>query len=267
MQRECAIVCRLPTFPVVLHLYLAPTPNHSDPECINMMTTTQKPEPARNGRVKVLIVDDHPIVCERLDEVINCQPDMVVCGTASDRARGMTLVEQTRPDVAIVDLSLGRESGFELIKDIVVFNSRVAVLVLTMHEEAVFGERSARAGARGYLVKNVSSRVVVEAVRCLRDGGTCFSPALTARLASRVIGQPRAACLATIDTLPDREAEIVRWLAQGLTTPQISERLGIAESTVETHYARIREKLNIENLRALRQAAIRWSQRPDSPPA
>src|ERR1039457_2888977 len=142
---------------------------------------------SENQKRKVFIVDDHPLVRAWLTTLINQQPDLAVCGEAATAAEAMQAVETSKPEVAIVDISLADSSGIELIKDVKQAWPSLVVLVLSMHEELHYAERALRAGARGYLMKRETTRKVIPAIRQVLEGKLCVSEALAAAMAAQFV--------------------------------------------------------------------------------
>src|SRR5215831_18095077 len=135
--------------------------------------------PGTSGTVtpkrSVFIVDDHPLVREGLTNLVNSQSDLIVCGEAKDSAEAIARITKARPDVAIIDISLTNESGLELIKHLVRQFPQVALIVLSMHDEALYAERALRAGARGYVMKHETSKNVLASIRQVLAGGVYVS--------------------------------------------------------------------------------------------
>src|SRR6476660_1547638 len=131
---------------------------------------TTKDKPASAPKTKVLVVDDHPIVRERLAELINQEPDLNVCGEAEDAREALKAVDALLPDLAIVDITLKDTYGIELLKQLKERHPRLPVLVLSMHDESLYGERALRAGARGYLTKQEATKKVITAIRQVLAG-------------------------------------------------------------------------------------------------
>lgn len=214
----------------------------------------------RNSAIRILVVEDHPIVRERLAEVIHREPDLVVCGEAEDHHQAVDLVDTTHPDLAIIDLTLKQSHGLDLIKDLRVGHPALPVLVFSMHDEALHAEQAVRAGARGYISKQEATSRLIKAIRTVLDGQIYLGPKLTAHLASRLTDRPRSAVGCSVDLLTSRELLVFELLGQGLGTRQIGQRLHLHMSTVETYRARIKDKLGLRDANDLLQHAIRWVQ-------
>jgi DNA-binding NarL/FixJ family response regulator len=213
------------------------------------------------GSIRVFIVDDHPLVREWLGNLLRLETDFEVIGEAADGARGLAAMLRLRPDVAIVDLSLPRSSGLELIKDLRSNLPDTQVLVLSMREEIGDVERAFRAGARGYVMKRQSTGEIVPAIRAVHaeKGHLYADPAILGALASRMLHRPLNQDSASPEVLTDRELEVFRRVGDGWSTRRISDELQISLSTVHTYYGRIREKLGMSEAAELVRAAVQWN--------
>ena len=220
------------------------------------MDSTSKTSEARKSRV--FLIDDHPLVREGLANLINGQNDLVVCGEAEDSAGAMTGIAKTRPDVALVDISLKNESGLELVKNLESQFPLVAMIVLSMHDEALYAERALRAGARGYVMKRESTKSVLASIRRVMEGGVYVSERVVNSMARRFSSSPKGTESSPVERLSDRELEIFRLLGQGRTTAQIAEDLHLSLKTVQAYCARAKEKFGVSSLGELLRAAIRW---------
>jgi DNA-binding NarL/FixJ family response regulator len=207
---------------------------------------------------RILVVDDHPMIRERLAEVIQREPDLAVCGEAEDRHRALEMVQSTNPDLIIVDLTLKNSHGLDLIKDLHALHPELPVLVISMHDESLHAERVIRAGARGYITKQEATRKVLHAIRAVLDGNLYLSEKMSLRLASQAARRPRAKPAFPIDQLADSELRVFELIGQGYGTREIAQLLGIHMRTVETYRARIKEKLDLKDASALLRCAIHW---------
>jgi len=207
---------------------------------------------------RVFLVDDHPLVREGLTNLINGQNDLVVCGEAEDSAGAITGITKARPDVVLVDISLKNESGLELVKNLENQFPLVALIVLSMHDEALYAERALRAGARGYVMKRESTKSVLASIRRVLEGGVYVSERVVNSMARRISSSPKRVESSPVERLSDRELEIFRLLGQGRTTAQIAEDLHLSLKTVQAYCARAKEKFGVGSLGELLRAAIRW---------
>ena len=213
---------------------------------------------ARKSRV--FIVDDHPLVREGLTNLMNGQNDLIVCGEAKNSAQAIDGIMKTRPDVALIDISLENESGLELVKQLAGQFREVALIVLSMHDEGLYAERALRAGARGYVMKHETSSSVLASIRRVLEGGVYISERIINRMAMRLTLPGGAAATSPVERLSDRELEIFRLLGQGRTTSQIAEDLHLSLKTVQAYCARAKEKFGVTSLTELLRAAIQWDE-------
>ena len=207
---------------------------------------------------RIFIVDDHPLVREGLTNLINGQSDLTVCGEAEDSGGAVAGIAKGRPDVALIDISLKNESGLELVKNLDNQFPLVALIVLSMHDEALYAERALRAGARGYVMKRETSKSVLTCIRRVLEGGVYVSERVVNRMARRLSASPKTAETPPVERLSDRELEIFRLLGQGRTTSEIAEDLHLSLKTVQAYCARAKEKFDVNSLGELLRAAIRW---------
>jgi DNA-binding NarL/FixJ family response regulator len=210
----------------------------------------------RKGRI--FVVDDHPLVREGLANLINAQHDLMVCGEAEDSTQAIARIVKARADVALVDISLKNESGLELVKDLRSQFPPLALIVLSMHDEALYAERALRAGARAYVMKREASKNVLASIRRVLEGGVYISERVTSRVALELGSSGEAATSSPVERLSDRELEIFRLLGQGRTTSQIASDLNLSVKTVQAYCARAKEKFGVTTLVDLLRAAIRW---------
>jgi DNA-binding NarL/FixJ family response regulator len=218
------------------------------------------PQTTRPKAIRILLVDDHPIVRDGLAEAINHEPDLTVCATAEDRPEAMEAIERTQPDLAVIDLMLKNSSGLELIKDVHVRWPKLLILVVSMHDETLYAERVLRAGARGYITKQQATRDILLAIRKVLGGGIYLSEKTASTVLSRLTSQPQAASDSIADRLADRELQVFEMTGRGLNTREIAEHLRIDMKTVDTYRTRIKEKLDLESTSDLLKLAIRWNQ-------
>jgi DNA-binding NarL/FixJ family response regulator len=207
---------------------------------------------------RVFVVDDHPLVREGLANLINARDDVIVCGEAEDSAQAIAGMTKTRPDVALIDISLQNESGLELVKDLAIQFPKVALIVLSMHDETLYAERALRAGARGYVMKREASKNVLTSIRRVLEGGVFVSEKVANRIAMKAAARRKAAEKSPVERLSDRELEIFRLLGQGRTPSQIACDLNLSLKTVQAYCARAKEKFGVTSLTELLRAAFRW---------
>lgn len=211
-----------------------------------------------NSKDKVIIVDDHPIVREGLENLINQESDLEVCGQASDANQAMKVIMALNPDTVIVDICLKEKNGLELIKDIKVLYPNLPILALSMHDESLYAERVLRAGAKGYIMKHQATENVVKAIRKVIRGQLYISDKMTEKIMSKLVDKKTEADDSPIDCLSDRELEVFLLIGKGYGTRQISKDLYLSVKTIETYRAHIKEKLNLIDAAELLQYAIQW---------
>ncbi len=209
---------------------------------------------------KIFLVDDHPLVREWLTNLLNQQPDLVVCGEAESAPDALSSIARLKPDAAIVDISLKDSSGLDLIKSLKEIHPDVSVLALSMHDEFLYAERALRAGAKGYIMKRETTRKVVEAIRRVLDGKLYISNNVAEALAEKSVTGKTSSDSNPIELLSDRELEVFEMLGQGLGTRQIADNLKVSIKTVQVYCARMKEKLNVGSATELLREAIRWNE-------
>jgi len=207
---------------------------------------------------RIFLIDDHPLVREGLTNLINGQDDLMVCGEAEDSGEAIAGIARTEPDVAVVDISLKNESGLELVKNLGSQFPLVALIVLSMHDEALYAERALRAGARAYVMKRETTKSVLIAIRRVLEGSVYVSERVVNGMARKLSLSGKASASSPLDRLSDRELEIFRLLGQGRTTSQIAADLHLSLKTVQAYCARAKEKFGVNSLGELLRAAIRW---------
>ena len=224
------------------------------------MKSEGKPTPP--ARRRVFLMDDHPLVRDWLAGLVALEPDLQVCGQAEDATAALAAIAQARPDIVVLDLSLPRGSGLELLKELRAKFPAVRLLVLSMHDEAKVAERAFRAGAHGYAVKNESSPQIIEAIRAVLAGKFYAGSTLTAQLTERMFsGKSRSAEDKFEELLSDRELEVFRMRGQGRSAKEIAERMRVSVKTVSSYDERIKSKLGLDSTNALTREAVLWHER------
>lgn len=218
----------------------------------------EKTESQPAKRYQVALVEDHPMFREHLGQLINRDLGMEVCGEVDNIRDAMALIRDKKPDIAIVDLTLRGSSGLELLKDLKAQEIDIPVLVLSMHDEELYAERSLRSGAKGYITKNEASSEVVKAIRKVMAGEVYVSKRMTARLLERMTQKRPPSDLNGLALLADRELEVFQLLGRGKGTHEIALALNLGDSTVETYRARIKEKLQLRSAAELYLRAGQW---------
>jgi DNA-binding NarL/FixJ family response regulator len=219
------------------------------------------------AKQQVLLVDDHPVVCEGLAQRINAEPDLRVCGRARDGHSALEAIQKLRPHIAVVDIALGAGSGVELIKDIKVRYPHLPALVLSMHDEELYAERSLHAGAKGYVMKQEETAVLLRAIRQVLRGQVYLSEKVKDGIVKRLGGiLPDGQVISLIKQLSDRELEVFQLIGDGFATHEIADRLHISMKTVASHRENIKLKLKLRDGEQLARFAIHWLRYRNSDP-
>jgi DNA-binding NarL/FixJ family response regulator len=217
---------------------------------------------ATEEKKRIFLVDDHPLVREMLTYLINRESDLHVCGEAESAAEALERIAACEPDVAIVDISLRGSSGLGLIKDLVVVHPNVAVLVLSMHDEAIYAERVLRCGARGYIMKQEATHRVIDGIHHVSKGGVYVSDSIaSAAVVQFARAEPPEKRLPLAE-FTDRELQIFELLGQGYGGAEIGKMIRVSTKTVHGYYGRMRERLKLGSLRELVREALRWHENP-----
>jgi DNA-binding NarL/FixJ family response regulator len=214
----------------------------------------------KRSRHSVLVVDDHPIVRQGVHRLIAGEDRFEVCAEASNWGEAIEAVAQHQPDAAILDISLGKRIGLDLIRELLALCPLLRVLVLSMHDEIIYAERSLRAGAHGYVMKSDATHKVLTALDHILAGGIFLAP--------RVLGgiSPEATAAAAVAFTPvalasltNRELEVFSLIGKGHSSETIAATLNLSSKTVEAHRGNIRTKLRLESGERLLEIAIRYS--------
>jgi DNA-binding NarL/FixJ family response regulator len=205
----------------------------------------------------IFVVDDHPIVRQGFAQLIAHEPDLQVCGGSDNVADALREIPRLKPDLVLVDISLKDSNGIDLITALRAADEQLKTLVWSMFDESIYAERALRAGAMGYLNKQVPIETVVEAIRLVLGGGVYLTPRMAAYLVRRMGAQPTAG-QSPLDSLSDRELEVFRLIGQGLSTQEIAHQMSLSPKTVETHRDRIKMKMDFRNAAELNRSAVLW---------
>jgi DNA-binding NarL/FixJ family response regulator len=213
---------------------------------------------------RVLIVDDHPIVRQGLRRMIETESDLVVCGEVQTEREARAAIRALVPDVVIVDISLAQGDGLELVRDVHAQRPDLPMLVLSMHDELIYGQRLLAAGASGYIMKQAASELLLVALRRVLSGGIYISDSLACSLGkSRLTGSDGD----PIERLSNRELQVLSLIGRGLSSREAAHGLGLSVKTVETHRQSLKRKLNLATNAQLLQYAINWYGNRSTPPA
>lgn len=226
------------------------------------MTPAEPAEPAETAekqKFKIILVEDHPIVRQGLAQLINHQPGLSVIGEADNAARALELIRASKSDLVILDVSLPKTNGLELIKQIKCEKPHLPMLVISMHDETLYGERALRAGARGYVMKKEPSEKMLLAINRVLKGEIYVSDRMKQKMLHHLISkQAPAEDSSPLDHLSDRELEVFQLLGNGFATRQIAEQLHLSVKTIESYRENLKLKLNLESGAGLIQHAVQW---------
>ncbi len=222
--------------------------------------------PSMVGRKKIFLVDDHPMMRAGLAQLINRQTDMFVIAEAGQPSEVFTLLPQTKPDLILTDLTMPGRSGLEFIKDLLALQPELNILVISMHDEAVYAERCLRAGARGYIMKESGSENLLIALRRVMAGQTYVSANVSETILGNLSSRKPRGSDSPIQALSDREFEVFQLIGQGKSTRDIADQLHLSPKTVDVHRSHIREKLNLKDVTSLVRYAVRWLETPNGAP-
>ena len=213
--------------------------------------------PIQSSKSKILIVDDHAYVRQGLRDFIVREPDLLVCGDADGRLQALKLCAEVSPHLVVIDLSLGEDSGLDLLKDIVVQFPKIKIVVLSMQDEMLYAERVLRIGASGYVSKSDHPGRLIDAIHCVLEGGIYASEAVKQRIMQTMkhtdVGED------PIGSLSDRELAVFEKIGQGQSTADIAESMNLSIKTVETYRSRIKTKLGVTGSTELLQRAVQWT--------
>ncbi len=222
-------------------------------------STNKNPKCDPPDAKRIVIVDDHPLFRKGLEQLIHSDGAFEVCGEAGNAAESMDVIRKLNPDLAIVDLSLPGANGIELIKNIRAEFPKLPILVLSMHDESLYGLRALRAGANGYVMKHEAMTNVVQAIHEVFSGRPYLSPAMAAQVITKFAKKSSEGESDAVDRLSDRELEILELIGKGTEVRQIAHLLHLSPKTVETHRAHIKEKLQLKNAREVARFAVQWT--------
>ncbi len=217
-----------------------------------------KPKATPSARRRVLLVDDHPFMRAGLGQLIGGQPDLVVGGEAGNPAEALQALARQRPDLILTDLTMPGRSGLEFIKDLRAAHPEIPILVVSMHDEAVYAERVLRAGARGYIMKEAGGENLLGAIRQVLRGEVYVSHKMSARILEDLSTRRPRGSTSPIERLTDREFEVFQLIGQGKGTREIAAELHLSPKTVDVHRSHLKEKLGLQDATALIRHAVRW---------
>ncbi len=197
--------------------------------------------------IRVLVADDQALVRSGFRMILDERPDLELVGEAENGAQALELAKELDPDVILMDVRMPELDGVEATKRLVAAGTRARILVLTTFDLDEYIYASIRAGASGFLLKDVQPDELADAIRVVAAGNSLFGPAATQRLLDRFAERNEPTQLRSLDALTDREHEILELLAHGLSNAEIAERLYLSETTVKTHVSAVLRKLGVRD--------------------
>jgi DNA-binding NarL/FixJ family response regulator len=218
-------------------------------------------------KLRIFLADDHAVVREGLKALINAHPDMEVVGEAGDGRTACDRAAELRPDVVVMDVSMPDMNGVQATRELHVLAPAIRVVALTVHEDRSFVQQLLAAGASGYVLKRAAAEELVHAIRVVARGEVYLDPVVAASLVQQLARRRRTGVTAGVEDLSDREAEVLRLIAQGHSNKEIAARLELSVKTVETYKARSMEKLSLTGRADIVRLALEkgWLQEPDKP--
>jgi DNA-binding NarL/FixJ family response regulator len=216
------------------------------------------------SKFRIMVVDDHPVMRKGYRFLLETEPDLRVCCEAGAALEAMQKVRDTEPDLVVVDISLGGMNGIALIKNLLAERPELLTLVVSTHDETMYGERALLAGARGYVMKSEVDETIVEAIRRILRGGFYLSEEMSTKILTqyqKMGGSAPREDATGVEQLSDRELEVFELIGQGMSTQEIADALLISPKTVESHRGRIKQKLSVDTTTALLQRATLWVER------
>lgn len=195
-----------------------------------------------------------------LAQLVSHDPGLMVCSEADTAAQALNSAAGRKPDLVLADISLPDKSGLELIKDLLALYPDLPVLVISMHDEALYAERVLRAGGRGYIMKQEGGKRIMEAIRQILAGHIYVSEKMSAKILETFSGRKPRADRASLEALSDREFEVFGMVGLGKSSREIADHLHLSIKTIEVHRQNIRTKLKLTNGAELVRFAIRWAE-------
>ena len=218
----------------------------------------KKPTNGQQLKYRVFVVDDHPIVRNGITQLVNREPDLMVCGEAEDGPQALACIAEMAPDIVLLDLMLQHGDGISIIKQLRTLHPKLPILVLSMHAESLYAARVLRAGANGYLMKKEALEKLLVAIRRILTGQFYVSDRMQSTFLQAYGNWGLDAVASPVERLSDRELEVFRLLGEGAGTRKIAEQLNLSINTVETHRSSIKKRLALKDSTELVQHAIRW---------
>ena len=222
---------------------------------------TDKKTAVKSGKAKrrVFIIDDQPILCEGLAELIRRESDLTVCGTSSDISTAFQEIKRCKPDVAVIDISLGDTSGLRLLEELTRGYTDLPILVFSRYNESLYAERCLRAGARGYIMKTEPFEEILSSIRAVLNGVIYVSETMRNAFLNKLTAGQGNPYEPDIALLSNRELEVFQLIGTGLRTQHIAAKLNLSLKTIETYIEHIKKKMHLKNYHDVLIYALRWT--------
>ena len=217
------------------------------------------PQEQSQKKSRIVIIEDHPVLSSGLRQLVDNQPDLACVGVADNVLDAKQLVDDRKPDLAVLDLRLKGGDALDFIKTLRVEHPEVKVLVLSQYDELIFAERALRAGASGYIMKENATDEVLRALRKVLTGDLYFSERVAAAVVQRTLREKPIASREGVERLSDREMQVFQLLGASYSPREIAEQFHLSRKTIETHCEKIKHKLSLHNAAELKQFARRWA--------
>jgi DNA-binding NarL/FixJ family response regulator len=211
-------------------------------------------------KYKIVLVEDHPIVREGVKRILAQEPDLTVCGEADEQATALEIIRRQHPDLVLMDLTLKSGDGLDLVKFLHAEFPDLPILVLSLHDEAIYSERVLRAGARGYIMKEEAVDRILVAVRQVLAGNIYAGARAVQKILNEVAAGKRDDEARGIGRLSDRELQVFMLMGKGLGTVRIAQEMSLSVKTIETYQAHIKDKLGMTLIEDMRRASVQWGQ-------
>jgi len=228
---------------------------------IQTIMAQAKPNPAKDNRTRILLVDDHAVVRFGIAQLIGREPDLVVCGEEEDASNALGAISRLKPDLVIADISLKDSSGLELMRNIKAQYSGLPILVVSAHDESIYAEIAFRAGALGYLMKEEALEKVIGAIRRVLSGNIYVSDTLGAKMLQQQVRGQKSIQESPVQGLSDREMEVFQLIGRWKKTSDIAQELHLSVKTIEYYREQIKKKLDLKSGSELTQYATSWVER------
>ncbi len=214
----------------------------------------------QNGKTRILVVDDHPVATRGVCMIIDAEDDMEVCGTATTIAEAMRQYNKLKPDMAVIDLRLGEQSGLDLVRALLVQDRRFPTLLFSMYDDHLFAERAIRAGARGYVMKQEPAATIIAAIRTVRDGGIHVRKGLAREALDQGVEGVPPHSTAQLSKLTDRELQVLQAIGNGKSRKEIAADINVSVKTLDGYRRSMGHKLEVRDVTELAQLAVQLAE-------